>query len=198
MKIIYHENPLCSTIELDEVEKKELFYQIKIQKMNELLFNAHFYLQNDQHYDIEKAKKSLDPNYWDESDDDDKTQLDKSCMEDLEVYLTHLSSKHVGDCVCIPCSCIKCHAENMLNIDTIKGLGKHQAHYIDLAFNYKNNIEDALYYLKNYQEITDLKKNEHNKQYINRWLKEASEAYEWLLNYKNKHQFNQMQLNFDL
>ena len=33
MKITYNKNPLLTTVELDENEKKELWYKIKIQEM---------------------------------------------------------------------------------------------------------------------------------------------------------------------
>ena len=51
MKITYNKNPLFTTVELDENEKKELWYKIKIKEMEELLFSAHFYLE-EKYFDL--------------------------------------------------------------------------------------------------------------------------------------------------
>lgn len=36
-----------------------------------------------------------------------------------ESYLEDLNGWHVGDCTCVPCSCGKCHAENLVGVDTL-------------------------------------------------------------------------------
>ena len=63
MKITYNKNPLLTTVELDENEKKELWYKIKIKEMEEILFSAHFYLE-EKYFDLERAKDDLDPDYY--------------------------------------------------------------------------------------------------------------------------------------
>ena len=57
MKITYNKNPLLTTVELDENEKKELWYKIKIKEMVEILFSAHFYLE-EKYYNLQKAKNN--------------------------------------------------------------------------------------------------------------------------------------------
>lgn len=45
MKIIWQPNPLHTIVELDEWEKKELWYKVKIDEMKSRLASAHFHLK---------------------------------------------------------------------------------------------------------------------------------------------------------
>jgi hypothetical protein len=192
MNITYHKNPLFTTVELDDYEKKEFWYKIKIQEMEELLFDAHFHLK-EEYFKIEEAQRAVDPDYYLHEKNNDKTKLDKRCDLLLEHFLEELQSRHVGDCTCVPCSCSKCHAESILGIDTIPLLKKHSAYKIDDAFgkNNEKSISEALDALKNYQpQRTGSWLNSPEKdflQHLPRWKSEAQDAYEWLLNYKNQY-----------
>ncbi len=191
MKITYNKNPLYTTIELDEHEKKELWYKIKVEQLEELIFGAHFHLKEGKYFDLEKARKEVDPEYY---CTDEKSPLDKRCDELLAYYLDDLQSCHVGDCTCVPCSCSKCHAESLLGIDTIPGLGKHSAYKVDAAFGKDNerSIEEAIAYLANYEPAPPSDPKTWEKvggyeQHIPRWKAEAKVAHDWLVNYKNTH-----------
>lgn len=180
MKITYNQNPLFTKIELNENEKKELWYKIKIKEMEEILFDAHYYLEEGKNFDIQKAQKSLSPDYY---YTDEKSPLDKRCDALLESYLSELNSFHFGDCTCVPCSCIKCHAEAILGIDTLKGLGKHPAYYINDAFgeNNEKTIQEAIEYLANYEPKANWDGWEKE---VSRWKLEAQSAHDWLVDYK--------------
>lgn len=198
MKIIYNKNPLKTVVELDEHEQKEFWYKIKIEEMEELLFEAHFYSE-DKYLDMERVKEAVDPKYY-MTEKNEKSELEKRCDELLEHYLMELRGWHVGDCTCVACSCSKCHAESLLGIDTIKGLGKHSAYKIDAAFG-KNNektIDEAIDSLANYKPIiADPKVWEKvggYERYVPRWTAEAKAAYDWLVEYKNTH-FNNGEQN---
>lgn len=190
MKITYKTNPLDTTVELDDHEKQILWYKIKCDELIELLFDAHFHMKEGQFYDLEKAKKSLDPDYFLNEEDDSKSPLEKRCDQMLEYYLEELKSYHIGDCTCVPASCGKCHAEDKLGINTIPGLGKHSAYKVDNALREANgDIIAALESLKNYNPvINDAYKGKEDlwHQHLPRWKKEAKGAYEWLLKYKNE------------
>jgi hypothetical protein len=185
MKIIYNKNPLRTTVELDEIEKKEFWYKIKINEMTNLLYEAHFFLEEN----LEKVKKAVDPEYY----SSENNELDKRCDLLLEQYLNDLQDIHVGDCTCVAMSCSKCHAESILGIDTIPGLKKHSSYKIDGAFG-KNNektIEEAIESLKNYKVNIENPKEWDRlggyEQYIPRWMEEAKDAHDWLVDYKNRH-----------
>lgn len=191
MKITYNKNPLWTKIELDDHEKKELWYKIKIREMENMMFGAHFRLnEDDKYFDLEKARKQLDPTYW---CTDEKSKLDERCDTLLDYYIGNLEYKHEGDCTCIACTCDKCSAEHLLDINTMPGLGKHSAVKIDSAFGKDNErtIEEALEHLKNYTCVRsgtwlNYPEEDFNK-HIPRWQAEAKSAYEWLLKYKEQH-----------
>lgn len=193
MKITYNKNPLFTHIELNENEKKELWYKIKIKEMEELMSNASFYLQEGQYFHLDKAKKEIDPDYF-LSDNNKSSQLDKRCDQLLSNFIEELQSSHSGDCVCLPCSCGKCYAESLLGINTLPGLGTHEAHTINAVFN--NNevtLDQAIEHLSQFHINPDNFNTENWKklggyeQYIPRWKAEQERAHAWLLHYKNEH-----------
>ena len=189
MKITYNKNPLYTTIELNQVEKQQFWYKIKMEEMEEMLFNAHFHLKEGKYFDLDKARKTLDPKYY---CTDEKSPIDKRADEMLEYYLEELKSKHAGDCTCIPCSCCKCHAEDLLGINTMKGLGKHSAYKIDAAFgpNNEKTIDEAIEELTNYEptkgECWDKYPQEEFDKHIPRWKEQDKAALTWLINYKKE------------
>lgn len=192
MKITYNKNPLYTTIELNDFEKKELWYKIKINEMEDILLEAHFNLTDGKFYDLNKARENLDPDYY-LDDDNKKSNLDKRADLLLEHYLLELQSCHIGDCTCFACGCPKCMAEQMLGINTLKGLNKHSAHKIYVAFgqNNENTIDQALDFLKNYNPVKgpgweNFSQEDFNK-YISGWAAEAKLAYDWLIDYKNNY-----------
>lgn len=189
MKITYNENPLHTRVELDETEKLALWHKIKYEDLIEnLLIEAHFCLKQG---DIKRAKEAVDPKYYLADSDNEKTQLDKNVDELLEYYILALNSGHAGDCTCVPASCAKCHAESLLGIDTIKGLGKHLAHKINSAIEKEGTLEGAIAYLENYQpvktSIWDKISYINFKSHIPRWKSEAADAAMWLRNYRDEH-----------
>jgi len=185
MKINYEQNPLNTTIELDEHEKKDFFNKIKINELENVLCDVYFHLKDNN---IEKAKKSLKIDYF---ISDNKSDLDKRCELILNHYLNALNNSHNGDCTCESYSCDKCHAESLLNINTIEGLDKHEAYQIYNAFKDKNNIDNAILVLGNYQPLKsgvwEKYSDEEFSKHATRWKKEAKLAHDWLIKYKEEH-----------
>ena len=130
MKIVYTENPLCTRVELDVHEAKNFWYLIKLAEMEELLFDAHFHMQDDRWHNMDTARSAVDPDYYMNDEDDKPTKLDQRVKTLHDYYMADLACSHGGDCTCVPASCSKCHAESMLGIDTIPGMGKHMGSYI--------------------------------------------------------------------
>jgi len=200
MKITYKENPLCTEIELDDIEKIHLRYKIRVEKLEDLLFDAHFHLE-EKRCDLEKVKKAVNPAYYYGENDDEESLLDKYVDSHFEMFLKELKSNHAGDCTCIPCSCFKCYAENLIGIDTLEGLDKYSGDSILGAFGYENNVtlDEAIQSLKDHDCIPsgDLKvwdKMGGYEQFIPRWKEENRRAIDWLEAYKEKH-FNNSKLN---
>lgn len=195
MKITYNKNPLLTTVELDEADKALLWHKIKIAELEERLSSVAFSLQEGKHFDLEDAKKMSDTDYYWADSDDEKSQIDKRCDQLLAHFIEELQSTHVGDCTCVACSCSKCHAESYLGINTMPGLGKHEANKIDGAFGADNErtIEEAIERLskftinpENYQSEGWIKMGGY-EQFVPRWKAEQERAHTWLVNYKNTH-----------
>ncbi len=190
MNIIYNKNPLCTIVELDDNEKKELWYKIKIEMMEEWLSSTYFSLEEGPYFNLERDRQYSNTENYISYDDNVKSKLDTFCDTLLETYVNELKSCHSGDCTCFACSCMKCHAESLLGINTIPGLDKHAAHYINYAFgDGKNTIEQALECLYHYNPVRvgpcEIIKQEEFDKLAPRWKQQAQNAYEWLLNYKN-------------
>ena len=182
MKITYTPNPLRTTIELDEFEKKEFWYKIKIEQLMWKIWGAKFHTDPTyQFYNLERAREEL------EFDED---ELNKRVDELCQYYLKNLLDIHCGDCTCVPASCDKCHAESLLEIDTIKGLGKHEGSKISAAFDMKpggvdgRSLDEAIEVLANYKPRAEW---EGWEAHAERWAREATNALEWLKAYKERH-----------
>ena len=205
MKICWDENPLNTKIELEDHEKKELWYKIKIEQMVWLLFEANCYLGMPDkdgrisfERDLEKVFKKTNPDYY--ITDDEKSELDKRVDLIFDEYIEALAGPHCGDCVSVACTCDKCMAEELLGINTIKGLGQASAHDIFDAFGEtpENNwtkqrtIDEAIQWLENYQPENPAKWKwlpawKEWEPHVARWGVEAKAACEWLKSYKNQH-----------
>lgn len=202
MNIIWNENPLLTQIMLDEHEKKEFWYKIKVGELQETMISAYFHLDEgrSEFYKPNEAKEELDPEFFcpewnDGSKKGTKSKLDervdslfKYFIEDLEI------NPHGGDCTCVACSCSKCHAENILGIDTIKGLGKHEASAIQGAFkkrgtefperNNQHTIDEAIVHLEQWIPEAHW---EGAEAHFERWINENVQATTWLKRYRKEH-----------
>lgn len=208
MKITYTPNPLNTIVELDEHEIELFRLKLKIEQYEEMIFSAHWGLTRTAEYlaglprpkTVEQAReeaiKELEPEYW----CDDGNKLDKRVDELLKHYLEELRLPHLGDCTCFAMSCSKCHAESLFGIDTIKGLGKHQAHKVQGAFsNGKDgdvwlpeaSLDEAISRLENYNPTKGPAWARFSQgdfdAHVPRWKAEAASAAAWLKNYRSEH-----------
>lgn len=194
MKITYNKNPLNTIVELDENEKIKLWQKIKIEQMEELLSDVHFYLEEGEYFNLERAKKAADIDYY-FSETEEKSKMDKHCDMCLDYYIEALSSSHAGDCTCVASSCMKCIAEGLIDICTMPSRSKSSAYRIDNAFgkNNENTIEQAIENLANHDinpadyESEGWKTAGGHEQYIEKWADETKVAHDWLVDYKNTH-----------
>lgn len=99
---------------------------------------------------------------------------------------------HVGDCTCDPCSCLKCHAEAYLGIDTTPGLNKWLGHKIADAFDTKpeRTLDEAIAVLANYAPAPSFPMWEDKMDLWNSclpsWREEARQAHDWLIRYRDR------------
>lgn len=199
MKIIYNENPLRTVVELDEHDRQIFWLKIKLEEQENLLFTVHFNLTRNESFsgdsiDLDVAKKSANPDYYMSEKDGEKTPLDKRVDMLFETYVQELAGWHSGDCTCVACSCMKCHAENILGIDTLKPFpGKHELAKIESAFAQGRSIAEALIYLKEHKYSREKPESwksftqEYYETLLPRWEAEQARAYEYLSNYAKEH-----------
>jgi len=193
MKINWHQNPLRTTVDLDDRDKQMLLVAIQNEYYVGLLCDIDMWLSGkiptDIPHSIEEVQKRI--SRWGEICNMD---LDH---EDVQMYVEDLHDSHGGDCTCWPATCPKCMAESYLGIDTIKGLGKHEASNIMGAFGKDGDktIDEALdalripyKYEKRHSSWEKYPREEYEK-HIPRWESEKKRAIEWLENYKQEHGF---------
>ena len=178
MKIIYAQNPLATRVELDDNDRKTLATNIRIDEMQNLICELGFFAEEGEHFDIERVRTSY-KNYLSTSDESLENRVKmrvKECEEEL-------LSTHCGDCTCVACSCMKCWSEQFLEIDTTKGLGKHEGSIIESVFRNKTiSCKDAIIVL----EEGAIQMPAKNAQHHVKWLQDHLSALEWLKAYEKE------------
>lgn len=194
MRIIYNENPLRTVVELDAQDREVLWLKVKVEELQDKLFDVHFHLTEPQYFNVTTAQKAADPEKYIKEDDQEKTPLDERVDMMFEYYVKSLADTHVGDCTKVACSCLKCRAEGILGVDTLTpSPGSGALHAISGAFGKNTTLSEAIAYLKSYRvDATKPDSWKHSAQeeyasHIKRWEKQASDAYEYLRQYAEQH-----------
>lgn len=190
MKINYQPNPFKTTIELDDRDKHMIVLAYKNEALCDMVITLSMDLndqfKNKQFNTLDDVKKHVSG--WEKIVDLD---IDS---DEIKSYISFLNEEHMGDCTCIPCTCMRCYVEDMLEIRTLAGLGKHSARKIQGAFGKDSDksIDEAIavleqkpHYIKPYTWPDQVGWDQH----IPRWEKEREVAIKWLKKYKEEHGF---------
>jgi hypothetical protein len=193
MEIVWNENPLFTKVILNDTEKELLEARLLFDDYASFSCGLHMGLErNDTKYVHELIRRT-----WGEFESGSIQKDNRGYAQNLIQALEN--DMHIGDCTCEPASCTKCGAEDLMKINTLEGLGKHEARKIMAAFSknefgYTNDrtINEALEILSERPEYKMSKawKNTTQEEYevhIPRWEKERENAYAWLLKYKQDH-----------
>lgn len=190
MKINWHQNPFLTTVELDEQDKKRILIAYQNAEYRHILCDLYLDLNGKYNRpaltDLEVIKKKVEK--W-----------GKICnlrvdSEEIQEYIKELNYPHLGDCTCVPCTCFRCLVESMLGIDTINGLGKHEANAVQGAFGKdgKKTIDEVIATLeadKEYSKPDTWPDSVDYEVHIPRRESERKRAIEWLKKYKEEHGF---------
>jgi len=196
MRILWAENPLETRVELDSADRDLLRERLRVEHLQNLLFSTYFVLKPREEAQItaedrvEGALLALDLDYIFDDVSRDGKSFSERLDEQVTYYTQALIEKHDGDCVCFPCSCMKCYAETLLGIDTNKGLGKHPATKINAAFNEGRTIDEAVEWLSRYQPTYTHNPNwpeQEWQKHVSRWIEEGKRAHTWLVVYRDEH-----------
>ena len=155
MKFEYRDNPLATRVHLNKEDEFNLYLAIIREEMSEILFSVYFktkdIIKDIDSYDKDNIIPDLTSivnysqtgiDYIYSEDDEGKAFLDER-FEDYKNIL--LNDVHIGDCTCVPATCMKCLVEDMLGINTCI-MEKHAQSAI-YGFFYKNkdaSIDDAI------------------------------------------------------
>ena len=199
MNIIWAQNPLKSKIELNAMDIKLFRALYEKEHIEEALCSTFFSLQDGN---IKRALARCTPYFMDGPDGKDRH---REWMENaIKCYLESANDVHIGDCTCFAMSCSKCYLESLLGIDTIPGLGKHEAQMIEVAFEREpvcsneiytpteptvlpdRSCEEAISYMEANPPKVDKDKSWHDA-HIERWKEEHIRAVDWLKQYKKEH-----------
>lgn len=181
MKIHWHHNPLRSVVKVDENDKKRILSSIQNDYYVDILCNLDMWLtgtiRKSDEPTLEKVQKEISK--WAEITD---MEVDHP---EVYRYVAYLEKDHMGDCTCLPMTCMKCLAEEALGINTLKGLSSHTANAIRKAFDYPKREGVTIYEaLENLKEIPAYNGSEKS---IARWEAERKAALEWLEKYLDEH-----------
>ncbi len=184
--VSWRENPLETRIDIDFPTRELLYWKIVQFYQEEAIHSAIYNLseQNEKllkrlckgtgekyslSIQVEKAVKVLKSALFDEEDKSNK-------YETLtELYVKALRGTHEGDCTCVPMSCTKCHAEQLIGYDTTPGMDKYMGSMIAGAFLRGGMINSALECLNRSREAKNGKERDI-----------CTETIEWLEGY-SKH-----------
>lgn len=197
ISIEWAQNPLFTKVILDDRAKTEFKLRVILDHLQMDLFGAYFNLNKEKypdHYQPERALQHIAP-FVELEYETDQQLIELLAKEaNVDAYLEELTSVHCGDCTCVPASCSKCRAEGVLGLDTIKGLGKHEASKIFGAYGgWENNrtLDEAIAYLESYKPVRGeawLKyPQEDFDVHVPRWTEEGQRALAWLKQYRADH-----------
>lgn len=193
MKINWNPNPFWTTVDLDDRDKQMILLAYQNEEYTQILCNLDMELNGKYNRpeltDLEEIKKQVDK--W---GDICNLEVDSPTIMD---YISYINEPHFGDCTCVPCSCIRCWVEGFLGIDTLQGLGKHQASKVLGAFGKEGNrpIDEAIaslevsYSYETRNSVWDKYSREEYEMHIPRWESERETAIKWLKKYKEEHGF---------
>jgi hypothetical protein len=191
MKINWHQNPLLTTVDVDERDRQRICMYLQNEDYVEILCDLSLTLE--EH--INKNKPPLSNkdilrrvSAWAricDMDEDDSR---------VAALVSELQYSHMGDCTCVAASCMKCWAETALGISTLEGLGKHEAAKIQGVFGSGGNvtIDEAIEKLsapQSYVKPTTWPDSVGYEEHIPRWDRERVRAVNWLTQYKKDHGF---------
>nr|WP_250807510.1 hypothetical protein [Neorhizobium tomejilense] len=141
MLIRWNKNPIRTTVELSDGEKEVFLLKARLRECEDTIRSALFHLdgtrKHGKYFNVERAVAFLTHPLSKKQPDEDSA---------LEMLASLECGFHCGDCTCVASPCERCFAEDILGIDTIKGLRQHEALMIDSAFGKdgERSIDEAL------------------------------------------------------
>lgn len=151
MKIIYTQNPLACEFHLDEHEQKLFRAKVQLEDYSDSLSEVTFILEQDP-IDIARLKSicTWEGLFGEERDE----ELDRRA----KIFEQEFLSEHCGDCTCVPASCSKCYALELIDgfkLDPTWKIGKHTGYILSHLFRKEeiDTCDKAIAHLKKDQSF---------------------------------------------
>lgn len=201
MEIIYQHNPLLNKVILNDTEKKLLFWKYSyVTQVGEAITSLSFYIDDYKNNRI-KPSLILNETYRKKAEEFLANPLDKihEIINDIEnnfenlrynettikYFIEALQESHFGDCINEPNSCLKCWAEDELDIVTMPnypgGIGR-SLYYAFNNPNYVGTIDEAIDFLTNREYANP----GVEQKYVEGWKERDKKAKEYLIYYKKE------------
>lgn len=201
MEIIYQHNPLANKVLLNEAEKKLLFWKYSyVTQVGEAITSLSFYIDD---YKNNRIKPSLIPNeiYRKKAEEFLHDPIEKihEIINDIEnnfenlkykeetikYFVEALQESHFGDCINEPNSCLKCWAEDELDIVTMPNYPGGIGRSLYSSFKASKTIDEAIDFLTN-RDYNEYEAQEFYKPHVEDWIKRDKKAIEYLTYYKKE------------
>lgn len=203
MEIIYQHNPLLNKVILNDAEKKLLFWKVVQSEFEDEIWSLKFRLEAylDHKLDPNEIEHKPLKKYTKEflADPIRKTyeKIDTLAEEMIKIeydeskikyFVDALQEMHDGDCIGQPCSCLKCHAESMLDIESMPNYPGDIGHALFSSFSSPNYV----YNEKTIDEAIDFLTNRKytnpgvEQKYVEGWKERDKKAKEYLIYYKKE------------
>lgn len=176
----WKENPLASRIILDERGKEEFRLRALVKFMSDGAVGISVALDEDTRvFSVEEARREAARMWDNESKSDAEVRSNLIERYNVESYLSALQEEHCGDCIHVPCSCIKCWAEEIAGTDTIAGL--RGGYSVANAFKKAVTLQQVIDSIesRSYQPDGTWKDN-----HIERWKVCDRDCLQWLKRYQ--------------
>jgi hypothetical protein len=182
--IVYTENPLAQKILIDEKEREILRLKIRVEDLEDKLCSISNILDSKKSEYEKLTESRQECNIFDSADKE--KEYNAFIEKRLQEYDRELTREHGGDCTSIPCSCMKCHAENFLGVDSLGEISNSSAYRILDAFNERSGncktCEEAIIYLKEHPPLVNSEYAAHRE----RWIADHQKAIEYLEKYQKE------------
>ena len=171
--IEWRQNPLDSCVKLTDVGRLRLKFGIAIDLIEEAASIIHLI---NKEKDVKWARQFI-------VTDDVASLINKQAV----LMESWLLETHCGDCTCVPTTCLKCLAEDMLGVSVREGLGKHEGHAIQKTFAEYNTLDEVINSLETALIVPTWGTAKDWEPYMGRWREERDKAAAWLKQYKADH-----------
>lgn len=114
-------NPLRCEVTLTEAAQRELILTLALENVLDQMYAAHYQLTETHPPNLDEAKRELKPalDKWLNNGKQYGFDTYKTLAHAWPEFIGALNEQHAGDCTAQAASCLRCHVERLVGIDTL-------------------------------------------------------------------------------